>query len=354
MTASSPQATPSGSRAIWRPSRTARPSPSPYVRRRDSFSQNPVGRRPDATVGRMGGPNRTCSIRSSSGRTARREHILREPESELARGRVPIQRGHEDALCGRPEEPEDQPIDGSNRDPYDEADDATDQTAHDEEQDPRQCEQDEDHPECEVSTRGLAPRLPKQGPAPLDGRPRSGLLEDQDRDDEIGRDAPSDTREPGDDASDDAETFGDGPEDQSDGRAHERPSRDPLQVLIRDFQAVRNRRVSAVQSDHGGAHDRRVEVDRHEERDVVHYREADVEEPIPEWIRRSRGEEEDRDQEDEPGRARQEQRQERQDDKAFLLPQDPEADLRQLPANAEAFEKSELARRHGERTRPSR
>src|SRR2546426_2783589 len=294
MTASSPQATPSGSRAIWRPSRTARPSPSPYVRRRDSFSQNPVGRRPDATVGRMAGPNRTGSMQSSSGRTARREHILREPESELARGRIPIQRSHEDALCGRPEEPEDEPINGCNRDPHNEADDATDQTAHDEEQDPRQGEQDEDRAEREIPARGLSPCLPKEGPAPLDGRPRSDRLEDQDGDDEIGGDPPGDTREPSDDASDDAEAFGDGPEDQSDGRAHERPSRDPLQVLIRDFQAVRNRRVSAVQSDHGGSHYRSVKVDRHEERDVVHYREADVEEPIPEWIRRSRGEEEDR------------------------------------------------------------
>src|SRR5438132_11145212 len=261
-TASCPQATPSGSRAIWRPSRTARPSPSPYIRPRDNFSQNPVGRRPNATVHRMGGPSRTCSIQSSNGRAARREHILREPESELARGRVPIQRGIEDALCGRTEKPEDQPIDGCNRDPYDEADDAAGETTHDEEQDPGQGEQDEDRAEREIPARGLAPRLPKEGPAPLDGRPRSDLLEDQDRDDEIGGDAPSDAREPGDDAPDEAEAFGDGPEDQSDGRAHERPSRDPLQVLIRNFQAVRDRRVPAVQSDHRGAHEGRVQVDR--------------------------------------------------------------------------------------------
>src|SRR5438046_9773185 len=194
----------------------------------------------------MGGPNRTCSIQSSSGRTARREHTFREPESELARGRVPIQGGHEDALRGGPEEPEDEPIDDGHRAPDDEADDATSETAHDEEQDPGQGEQDEDRAEREIPARGLAPCLPEEGPAPLDGRPPSDLLEQPAGSEEIGGDPPSDAREPGDDASDDDEAFGAGPADQSDGRAHERPTRDPLQVRIRNFQAVRARPVSAV------------------------------------------------------------------------------------------------------------
>jgi len=52
--------------------------------------------------------------------------------------------------------------------------------------------------------------------------------------------------------------------------------------------------------------------------------------------------------------ARQEQRQKGQDDEALFLPEDPEADLRELPTDPEALEVTKLARWHGERTRPTR
>src|SRR6267378_6258724 len=72
---------------------------------------------------------------SSDGRPASREQIFRKSKAQLARGRVPIEGGHENALRGGPEESENEPVDDGNRRPYNETDDATDQPAQEEEQD---------------------------------------------------------------------------------------------------------------------------------------------------------------------------------------------------------------------------
>src|SRR5205823_5256358 len=119
------------------------------------------------------------------------------------------------------------------------------------------------------------------------------FLEDQDRDHEIRDDAPGRTRESGDDAPDDPGAFRDRAQDQSDGRAEEGPTRDATEVLVRDLQPVRDRRVPAIQADLRSPHDGRVEVDRNEERDEVHDREARVEKDAPEWVRRSGSKEEE-------------------------------------------------------------
>src|SRR5436853_4756612 len=221
-------------------------------------------------------------------------------EPQLARRCVSIERGYQDALGCRAQQTEDEPVNDRDRAPNQEAYNPADRHAAKEKQEARQREQEKDRPEAEVSAHGLAPRLPKERAAPLDRGPRSDLLEDQDRDDEIRDDAPGRTRESRDDAADDPGAFRDRAQDQSDGRAEEGPTRDATEVLVRDLQPVRDRRVPAVQADHRGPHDGRVEVDRNEERDEVHDREARVEKDAPEWVRRSGSEEEDPDEEEDP------------------------------------------------------
>src|SRR5207249_4997770 len=178
--------------------------------------------------------------------------------------------------------------------------------------------------------------------------------EDQDRDDEIRDNAPCRTRESREDAPDDPGPFRDRAQDQSDGRAEEGPTRDPTEVLVRDFQPVRDRRVPAVQADHGGPHDGGVEVDGNEERDEVHDREARVEEHAPEGVRRVRDEEEDPEEEEDPRDAGREQGEEREEDEALFPPEDAQADLRQLPADAQPFEETESPRSRGKRPESGR
>src|SRR3989440_12364872 len=268
---------------------------------------------------------------------------LGKPNPQLPGGRVPVRGGQEDALCRGPEKAEDEPVNRGDRHPNDETDDSADQSADHEERDAGKGQQDEDRAEGDVSTRRLAPSLPEKRAAPLDSGPRTDLLEDQDRDDEIRHDAPGGPREPGDDPPDEPEPLCERPQDKSDRRAHEGPARDPIPVLPRNPEAVRDRRVSTVQADHGGAHHRRVEINRDEEREEVDEREADVERPATPRTRRGRGEEENRHEECEPRDAGQKERDEREDDEALLLPEDPEADLREPLSDPHAFEESELA-----------
>src|SRR5204863_5346981 len=162
----------------------------------------------------------------------------------------------------RAQQTEDEPVNDRDRAPNQEAYNPADRHAAKEKQEARQREQEKDRPEAEVSAHGLAPRLPKERAAPLDRGPRSDLLEDQDRDDEIRDDAPGRTRESRDDAPDDPGPFRDRAQDQSDGRAEEGPTREPTEILVRDFQPVRDRRVPAAQVDHRGPHDGRGEVGR--------------------------------------------------------------------------------------------
>src|SRR5204863_307957 len=121
-------------------------------------------------------------------------------EPQLARRCVSIERGYQDALGCRAQQTEDEPVNDRDRAPNQEAYNPADRHAAKEKQEARQREQEKDRPEAEVSAHGLAPRLPKERAAPLDRGPRSDLLEDQDRDDEIRDDAPGRTRESRDDA----------------------------------------------------------------------------------------------------------------------------------------------------------
>src|SRR2546427_3651 len=214
---------------------------------------------------------------SGDGWPATREHAFGKSEAQLSRGRIPVQGGHEDALCRGSEKAEDEPVDRGDRHPNDETNDSADQGADHEERDAGKGQQDEDRGEGEVSTRRLAPGLPEKRAAPLHSGPRTDLLEDQDRDDEIRHDAPGGPREPGDDPPDESEPLCERPQDQSDRRAHEGPARDPFPVLPRNAQAVRDRRVSTVQAEHGGAHHRRGEVNRDEEGKGIDELRADVE-----------------------------------------------------------------------------
>src|SRR5438552_4180299 len=275
-------------------------------------------------------------------------------ETQLARRCVSIERGYQDALGCRAQQTEDEPVNNRDRAPNQKADNPADRDAAKEEQEARQREQEKDRPEAEVSAHGLAPRLPKERAAPLDRGPRSDLLEDQDRDDEIRDDAPGRTRESRDDAPDDPGTVRDRPQNQSHGRAEEGPTRDATEVRVRDFQPVRDRRVPAVQADHGSPHDGGVEVDGNEERDEVHDREARVEEHAPEGVRRVRDEEEDPEEEEDPRDAGREQGEEREEDEALFPPKDAQADLRQLPADAQPFEETELPRSRGKRPESGR
>src|SRR6058998_1832220 len=88
-------------------------------------------------------------------------------------------------------------------------------------------------------------------------------------DDEVCDDAPGGAEGSRDNPSDGTEPFGDRPQDQSDRGGHQRPTGDPANVLSRDLQAIRNRGVATVQSDHRRAHHGGIEVDRHEERHEV-------------------------------------------------------------------------------------
>src|SRR5205809_6349352 len=219
-------------------------------------------------------------------------------ETQLARRCVSIERGYQDALGCRAQQTEDEPINDRDRAPNQEADNPADRHAAKEEQEARQREQEKDRPEAEVSAHSFAPRLPKEGAAPLDRGPRSDLLEDQDRDDEIRDNAPGRARDSRDDAPDDPGAVRNRSQDQSDGRAEESPTRDATEVLVRDFQPVRDRRVPAVQADHGGPRGGGVAVDGNEERDELHDREARVEENAPERASRVRDGEEDPEEEE--------------------------------------------------------
>src|SRR3989449_1694552 len=281
---------------------------------------------------------------SADTRGARREEVLRKPESELAGRRVPVQRRHQDALSRGADETEDEPVD--DRDP--EADRKTDHAAEGEPEEGheqrREREQHDDPAEREVSTRCFAPRLSQEGSASLHGSPRPDLLEDQHRDDEVRDDAPGGAEGSRDNPSDETEPFGDRPQDQSDRGGHQRPTGDPANVLPRDFQAIRDRRVAAVQSNHRRAHHGGIEVDRHEERDEVDDRESDVEEPESEHVRGS-GKEEDGDEKQNPDGAGNQQGEEREEDESLLLAQDAEAHFGELPADPKALEETELSRR---------
>src|SRR5207245_9595360 len=124
----------------------------------------------------------------------------------------------------------------------------------------------------------------------------------------------------------------------------------PNDVCPRDLPTIGALRDPAVQANHRRTHHRGVEVNRNEEGDEVHDREADVEEPEPEDVR-GRGEEQDRDEEAKPDGPRDQEGQEWQEDEPFLLAKDAEADLRELPADAKAFEEAELPRDGGIRCR---
>src|SRR5438552_15137318 len=288
---------------------------------------------------------------SASARGSRREKILRKSESQLARRGVSVQGGDEDALSGGADEAEDQPVDDRDPEAHDQADHTTEEEPQEGREERREREQHDDPAEREVSARRLAPCLSQQRSASLHRSPRSDLLEDQDRDDEVRDDSPGRAEGSRDDPSQETESLGDRAQDEADRRGHQSPSGDAPDVLSRDLQAVGDRRVAAVQSNHGGAHHGGVEVDRDEERDEVDDREAQVEQPESEHIRGS-GEEEDRDEERDPDGTGDQEREEREEDQPLLLAKDAEADLRELPTDPQTLEESRLARCR--RIRPGR
>src|SRR5439155_11525823 len=171
--------------------------------------------------------------------------------------------------------------------------------------------------------------------------PWPDLHEDQHRYDEVGNDAARGAESSRDDPPEETESLGDRPQDEADRRGHQGPPGDALDVLPRDLQAVRDRRVAAIEANHCGAHHRGVEINRDEERDEVDDREAHVEEPISEHVRGSR-EEEDCDKEQDPDGTADQERQERKEDEPFLLTKDSEADLGESPADAQTVEESKL------------
>src|SRR5207253_6105933 len=91
-----------------------------------------------------------------------------------------------------------------------------------------------------------------------------------------------------------------------------------------------------------------------EERDEVHDREARIEEHAPEGVRRVRDEEEDPEEEEDPRDAGREQGEEREEDEALFPPEDAQADLRQLPADAQPFVETESPRSRGKRPESGR
>src|SRR5437870_7661444 len=166
---------------------------------------------------------RSLRTNASAGtRGARREEVLRKPESELAGRRVPVQRRHQDTLSRGADETEDEPVD--DRDP--EADHETDHTADGEPEEGHEQrgerEQHDDPAERKVSAGCLAPGLTQEGSATLHGRPGPDLLEDQHRDDEVCDDAPGGAEASGDIPSDKTEPLGNRSQINSNGAGNKR------------------------------------------------------------------------------------------------------------------------------------
>src|SRR5206468_7372855 len=151
--------------------------------------------------------------------------------SQLARRGVSIQGGDEDALSGGADEAEDQPVDDRNPEAHDQADHTTEEEPQEGREERREREQRDDPAEREVSARRLAPCLSQQRSASLHRSPRPDLLEDQDRDDEAGDDAPRRAQRPRNDPPEETESLGDRAHDAADRRASQSPHGDALDAL---------------------------------------------------------------------------------------------------------------------------